>query len=493
MMVMMELMRYESDKLFRTLNRRIKPSPEIDSIVPYMLQNDKLCVTPKHKYGLRKPIDEFAINGEADFGEVHDVHHDINAFNPLRELTEVESSEGSPNPASNSGGSAFENFGQAVDDAVSDTAVGEFAENAGNAIGIGQTSGGAGSTQAAPELDTIGQVNKYGRFIIQRYIRVKDKEEMPLAVANRDEKLFEIVNIPKFQQYLGTLNQNKKISDYFGDLSFIYSVPVSQFIANGYSLTELYEFGLSEDITELDEETLNLTLIVRQEQVNFDISENQPVEIEGETGLSFGLRICYFPPSNIPLASQNVSNEVAIRNKAFNIKGIPEFPNGSFLIPLVEAEVQMVDQKLSDINFLEGDNSFDLLCMFRELEEKAEYKFLFEDAIPVSTYMSMFALYSNLGFQASWGLGDDERNDPPDENDEEDDEELDLDGDGEEFDFDFYEKSRKRARRIFANFYDQNDFFDNEGAGNDDIFDFILDLIRLGSVYRLESNGGNEE
>ena len=33
MMVMMELMRYESDKLFRTLNRRIKPSPEIDSIV----------------------------------------------------------------------------------------------------------------------------------------------------------------------------------------------------------------------------------------------------------------------------------------------------------------------------------------------------------------------------------------------------------------------------------------------------------------------------
>ena len=322
--------------------------------------------------------------------------------------------------------------------------------------------------------DRIAEVNKYGRFIIQRYIRVKDKEEIPLAVANRDEKLFDIVNIEKFQDFLGTLDQNKNISDYFGNLSFIYAVPVALFVANGYTLSELYDLGLSEEITELDEETLKTTLIVKAADVNFDISSTQPIELEGETGLSFGMRLCYFPPSGIPLASQSVSNEVAIRNKAFKIKPVPEFPNGSFLIPLVNAEVQMVDQKLSDINFLEGDNAFDLLCMFRELEEQPEYRFLFNDVIPIPTYMSMFALYSNLAFQASWGLGDDEREDPPDENDEDNDDELDLDGDGTEFDFDFYEKSKKASRRIFANYYDQDDFFDNEDSGNDDIFNFML-------------------
>ena len=188
---------------------------------------------------------------------------------------------------------------------------------------------------------------------------------MPLAVANRDEKLFEIVNIEKFQEFLGTLDQSKRISDYFGDLAFIYGVPVSEFVANGYTLNELYDFGLSEDVLELDEEALKVVLPVKKEDVTFDITSNTPLELLGETGLSYGLRICYFPPANLPLASQSVSNQVAIRNKAFKIKSQAEFPNGSFLIPLIEAEVPMVDQVLSDINFFDGDNAYDLLCMLR--------------------------------------------------------------------------------------------------------------------------------
>jgi hypothetical protein len=458
MLVLTELMKHESDKLFRTLNKKIKPRPEVDRITPYMLQNEKICVNPKHRYGLTKPLIEFAANGEADFGEVHDVHHDINAFNPLRQLTQVEDVEGVSVGAAAAGGAAVGGiFGAAVGAGVAAYNNRQAQQEA---------------EQAAQ--DRIAEVNKYGRFIIQRYIRVKDKENMPLAVANRDEKLFEIVNIEKFQEFLGTLDQSKRISDYFGDLAFIYGVPVSEFVANGYTLNELYDFGLSEDILELDEEALKVVLPVKKEDVTFDITSNTPLELLGETGLSYGLRICYFPPANLPLASQSVSNQVAIRNKAFKIKSQPEFPNGSFLIPLIEAEVPMVDQVLSDINFFDGDNAYDLLCMFRELEEQPEYDFLFRDAIPVPTYMSMFAIYSNFAFPASWGLGDDERENARDENeDEEDEDELDLDGDGTEFDFDFYEKARKRARRIFANYYDQDDFFDNEESGNDDIFNFM--------------------
>ena len=145
------------------------------------------------------------------------------------------------------------------------------------------------------------------------------------------------------------------------------------------------------------------------------------------------------------------------------------------MIPLVSAEVQIVDQALSDVDFFEGPNAFDLYCMFRELEESDEFKFLFDIAVPVKNYMSLFALYSNFGFQASWGLSEDQRNKPENE-DEEDEDELDLDGDGEEFGFELYDKSAKKARKIFVNFYNQNDFFDDENGSQDDLFNFMLNF-----------------
>ena len=281
----------------------------------------------------------------------------------------------------------------------------------------------------------------------------------------------------KFQDYLGTLDQNKRLSDYFGDLKFVYSLSVQELVAKGLTLRELRGLGLSKDIDVLGPEIMDDRLEITQDMVDFDLEDLEPAGITGNTGLSYGLRLCYYPPASLPVNDLRVSRDVAVKTKAYRLKRVPEFPNGSFMIPLLNAEVEIVDQKLADVNFFDGPNAFDLYCMFKELEEKEEFKFLFNDVIPIPTYMGMIALYSNLGFQASWGLGDDEREDPPEENEEEDDdEELDLDGDGEEFDFDFYEKSRKVARRLFANYYDQNDFLDNESAGLDDIFSFMLNF-----------------
>jgi hypothetical protein len=87
--------------------------------------------------------------------------------------------------------------------------------------------------------------------------------------------------------------------------------------------------------------------------------------------------------------------------------------------------------------------------------------------------MSMFALYSNFGFQASWGLSEDERDIErlSNEGSADDDDGIDIDGDGAGFDFDLYGKSKKKARKIFVNFYNQDDFLDNEG--DDDLFEFM--------------------
>ena len=408
MEILSELIKYEADKLYKVLDRKIKPKPPIYSVIPYLLQSDKICVTPKHKYGLRQPLVELNINGEADFGTVHDVQHNIFSANPMR-----------------------------------------------------------GATQA--EVDMI---NSKGRFIIERYIRVKDKEEIPVQVASRDKRLFGVANMEKFQEYLGGLDQDKKISDYFGDLKFVYSLTVEELIAKGLTLRGLKGLGLSKDIRALPPQVLQQRLEITEDMVDFEIDDLVPIRIKGETGLSYGLRLCYFPPKNVPTNELNVSQKAAIENKAFKLKRIPEIPNSSFMIPLIEAEIQVKDQVLSDVNFFDGPNAFDLYCMFRELEENEEYKFLFNTAIPVPTYMSMFALYSNFGFEASWGLSEDERDKPEDDNDE-DEEEVDVDGSGEDFDFNLYGKAKRKARKLFVNFYNKNDFLDNEAAGEDDLFEFM--------------------
>tara|TARA_R110000824_G_scaffold121208_17_gene277226 strand:+ start:1345 stop:8463 length:7119 start_codon:yes stop_codon:yes gene_type:complete len=408
MEVLSEFIKYEADKLYKKLDRKVKPKPPIHRIIPYMLQDPNISVLPKFKYGLRQPLVELNVNGEADFGTVHDVQHNITESNPLQ----------------------FDPL--------------------------------------------VVEANASGKFIIERYIRVKDKDTIPRTVSSRNENLFGVVNMEKFQQYLGNLDQDKKISDYFGNLEFIYSLSIEELVAKGLTLRGLTALGLPKEIKILSPQVLLQRLEITQEMVDFSLEDLQPVGIKGETGLSYGLRICYFPSSNLPANQLSVSNETARLNKAFKLKPVEGIQNSSFMIPLIEAEIEIKDQVLSDINFFDGPQAFDLYCMFRELEEKEEYKFLFNTAIPIPTYMSMFALYSNFGFQASWGLSEDERDIERLSNEgsaDDDDDGIDIDGDGAGFDFDLYGKSKKKARKIFVNFYNQDDFLDNEG--DDDLFEFM--------------------
>ena len=315
--------------------------------------------------------------------------------------------------------------------------------------------------------------NTAGKFIIERYIRVNDKDEIPLEVASRNENLFGVVNMEKMQNYLGNLDQTKKISDYFGDLQFVYSLTVEDLVSKGLTIRELQKLGLSREFDVLTPAALQKRLDITDDMVDFSLEDLQPSSIKGTTGLSYGIRICYFPPADLPVNQFSVDNETARLHKAFKMKPVEGVQNSSFMIPLIESEVEIKDQLLADVNFFDGPNAFDLYCMFRELEENEEYKFLFNTAIPIPTYMSIFALYSNFGFQASWGLSEDERDKPEDDNDEEEEDELDLDGDGADFDFDLYNKSKRKARKIFVNFYNQNDFLDDDAAGEDDLFEFM--------------------
>ena len=434
MVVLGALTAYESDQMFKKIDDAIKPSPPINSIVPYILQQEHFTEDPKHKFGLRKPLVELEINGVGDFGTVKDVVHNPFEENPLR---------GTPKKT---------------------------------------------------------EANKFGRFVIERYIRIKDKD-VPVNIPNRDEYMKGIVGVKKFNDFVqenknSPAFRNKKISDLFGNLEFIYTFTVQELVDQGYSLRKLKSLGLSERIMRLTEDVLASEIQVGENDINFEINKD-PIAIDGVTGLNYGLRLSYVLPDSVDLSSVDVSDEKAIETKAYKLKRVDGVRNSRFLMPIASVEVEMVDQSWEDVNFLDGENAFDLYCMFQLLEENEDYRFFFDTGVPVGSYLSTLALYSNYAWEASWGLGQNERvvetsedyEEPPDgdrgvraalrkikvlfKSFFKRDEDVSIDGDGEDFEFNIFQKAKKRSRKLFVNFYNQDDFFDDEAANEDNLFEFM--------------------
>ena len=432
MVVLGALTAYESDQMFKKIDEAIKPAPPINSMVPYILQQEHFTEDPKHKFGLRKPLVELEINGYGDFGTVKDVVHNPFEENPLR---------GTPKKA---------------------------------------------------------EANKFGRFVIERYIRIKDKD-VPVNIPNRDEYMKGIVGVKKFNDFVqenknSPAFRNKKISDLFGNLEFIYVFTVQELVDQGYSLRKLKSLGLPENIMRLSEDVLAREMQVGEKDINFEINKD-PIGIDGVTGLNYGLRLSYVLPDSVDLSSVDVSDEKAIETKAYKLKRVDGVRNSRFLMPIASVEVEMVDQSWEDVNFLEGDNAFDLYCMFQLLEQNEDYRFFFDTGVPVGSYLSTLALYSNYAWEASWGLGQNERvvetfedyEEPPDgglraafakikvlfKSFFSKDEDVGIDGDGEDFEFNIFQKAKKKSRKLFVNFYNQDDFFDDEAANEDNLFEFM--------------------
>ena len=85
-----------------------------------------------------------------------------------------------------------------------------------------------------------------------------------------------------------------------------------------------------------------------------------------------------------------------MNEKAFRVRS----PDGDrFVIPIASAELDIPDQEYD----LFDPDSYDVYCLIKELIEKQEYKFFFEYLFPLSTFNSLMAIYSAMGFFASIG------------------------------------------------------------------------------------------
>ena len=313
-------------------------------------------------------------------------------------------------------------------------------------------------------------------IIIEKYIRVIDKEglEIPI-ISDRDYTLRGVTSVEEFDQFIKNLPedmQDKYLSELFGDSELLYSVSLGDIIDNNINLSQLVSNSIELTPQQYivmsgmgpylnpSEEVLRSTLLVNEAIIEQLEGEYDPVSFRGEIGLKYGIRICLNPKIsdiNTSFIPNQEQIDLAKREKTFlhNQSNFPQ-PN-CYSIPICSAEVDFIDHKISEFSLDNGVYRFDLDCLLRKLIKTEEYQDFFVELFNKRVLSSTLAIYSNLFFLPSIGPSDGWNED------------VDfISGfigfrafypDGDEY---YFGRTYEFIRKIFAMFYESNDFSSTE-------------------------------
>lgn len=233
---------------------------------------------------------------------------------------------------------------------------------------------GTGSISISGSVDYIDNPNGY--FILERYIKLQDRElplsgtAIPTEITARPDHINGVINVYAFKDWISTLSdstRNTEMFKLFGDLS------VSGTVESGYELT-------------------------------------------GSTlGVKYGLRLSYVP-SATTFTSFGTSNASVNENKAYSLSSVStldgrELKNSSYIIPVVSAEIDLIDDLLGNFDPDSGLNLYNHDCLVKELYESSEFRFLFYYCFPLQKYMSancafISETYVNvIGLNDGWSAG----------------------------------------------------------------------------------------
>jgi hypothetical protein len=226
---------------------------------------------------------------------------------------------------------------------------------------------GTGSVSVSGSVDYINNTNGY--FILERYIKLEDRISplsgtvIPDDIANRPESINGIINVHTFKDWISTLStetQNTEMFKLFGDLS------VSGSQEEGFGLT-------------------------------------------GSTlGVKYGLRLSFIPPDNYTFGNSNAAineKKAYLLDSAYTIDG-KELKNSSYIIPVVEVEIDMIDDLLGNFDPNNGVNIYNHDCLIKELYDNDEFRFLFYYCFPLQKYMSANCVFVSETYLRVLGLSD---------------------------------------------------------------------------------------
>jgi hypothetical protein len=228
---------------------------------------------------------------------------------------------------------------------------------------------GTGSVSISGSVDYIDNPNGY--FILERYIKLQDRElplsgtTIPAEITNRPDHINGVINVYAFKDWISTLSDSTKNTEMFklfGDLS------VSGTVETGYQLT-------------------------------------------GSTlGVKYGLRLSYVP-SATTFTSFGTSNASINESKAYSLSSVRtldgrQLKNSSYIIPVVNAEIDLVDDLLGNFDPDSGLNLYNHDCLVKELYESSEFRFLFYYCFPLQKYMSANSVFITESYVETIGYSD---------------------------------------------------------------------------------------
>ena len=114
----------------------------------------------------------------------------------------------------------------------------------------------------------------------------------------------------------------------------------------------------------------------------------------GQSGWSFGLRICYIASSDEEVRIfTNMINDIGVDrtpNLRVRQSAFQRLPSGNILIPVAHGELEIPDQEFTNFD----PASYDIDCLVAELIKDPAYKLLFEYCFPLKTFLSMITIYT---------------------------------------------------------------------------------------------------
>lgn len=249
--------------------------------------------------------------------------------------------------------------------------------------------------------EKLTSLQENGGFYLEKYLVITEKENSKLIIP---ENLKGTVNIKEFQRFLSLeqslIDGNKPVSEYLGDAT------------------------VSED----------------------------GASYEGSTGIKFGVRLCFVPPTGFnPFNNEAENSEpVARKNRSYllskaNINGI-SIEASRYSFPIATFEQDVVDDKFS--NYFDSDDNFnqDLKCYIDNLAQTDEFIQLMNNIIDLRKLPTALMIYSYENMLFSLGVDDTERESPSDDSVMADDQRGAI-----------FNDSKQQAWKLFVSYYVNND------------------------------------
>ena len=245
---------------------------------------------------------------------------------------------------------------------------------------------------------------EYWPFVLEKYIRIHEKNVRPAELHLRKPNLKGVVNIDDWDAYVKgrkSSGMEGNISDFWGNPppegettkienhTHTYTVDEE---GNGKTSLHVGEDGY-EHFHEIKDGKLERSILSEDGD-----GHSHKIEI---TGWSFGLRICYQPQEKDNDVFKDIVNtideETVMDSKTYRVKNRNN--KTRYLIPIASAELPIPDQKY-DLFKPEG---YDVVCLIQELIKTPEYRMMFKYIFPLPRFISLLAIYSTMGFTASIG------------------------------------------------------------------------------------------